>query len=106
MDIVALDVHLAQDSPHGLTIVQHRVYDDTRRQRERDAVRDRIRRWEVQRRVVVKRFDVEGVVRTEDLRDIVRLAVSVVRDIGEDGEMCQVPDLAEARVNVNYIQLR
>lgn len=106
MDIIALDIHLAQDTPHGLAIVQHRVYDDTRRQRERDAVRDRIRGREVQRRVVVERFDVEGVVRAEDLRYIVRLAVSVVRDIGEDGEMCQVPDLAEARVNVSHIQLR
>lgn len=67
--------------------------DDARGEREGDAVGNGVGCGEVQRGVVVECFDIEGVVRPQNARDVVRVAKTVVGYVGENGEVGEVPDL-------------
>ena len=79
--------------PHRLSVVQKRMDDHTRTQRERHQIRDRVTRGEIQGRVPVERHGVERRVVSKDSSDVVGFSVSVVWAVSEHGEVPEVPDV-------------
>ena len=84
MDVVLLDFDVLEPVEERAPVIQKSVHDDAGDERECG---------QVERRVLVVGGEVEFVVRCDDTGDVVRPAKPVVRLIGGDGEVTQVPDV-------------
>lgn len=69
------------------------MYKNAGREGERKKVGHRIRRREVQRRILLVRGEVEPVVTIEDAANIVYLTIAVIREILVHREIGEVPCL-------------
>lgn len=92
VDIVLLHLD-PQPIKHSPSVVQYHVHDDASGERKHEQVRDCVRRRHVERRILVVRCQVEGVILHEDMGDVVHITILVVGLVVKDGEVGELPSL-------------
>ena len=87
MDIIILDPNLLEPIQERTSMIQYRVYNDTCAEGKGQKIRHRVSCREVERRILIVRRLVEGIVWAKNTGDVILIAKTIVGLVCRDWEV-------------------